>query len=135
MAMMEMYPQIRMGHIGLVQLTGAFMAIRYGLALFGSTGQRHMIMRGIAWTIDALLLTFAAMLFTMLPHSMFANGWIWIKLLFVVAYFGFGYAGLGANKSRGRVAVFAVLTFACYFIAYGIARAHDARGWLLLLGS
>ena len=134
MAMMEMYPQIRMGHIGLIQLTGAFMAVRYLLALFGANFQRHIVMRGIAWTIDGLLLTFAAMLFTMLPKDLFANGWIWVKILFVLGYFGFGYAGLGAGKSRGKIALFGLLTFACYFIAYGIARAHDPRGWLLFLG-
>lgn len=129
MAMMEMYPQIRMGHIGLVQATGAVMALRYILALAGVQFQRHLVMRILAWSVDGLLLTFAAMLFTMLPKEMFANGWIWVKILFVIGYFGFGYAGLGANRSRGRVALFAVLTFACYGLAYGIARAHHPLGW------
>ena len=129
MAMMEMYPQIRMGHIGLVQATGAVMALRYVLALAGVPFQRHLAMRILAWSIDGLLLTFAAMLFTMLPKEMFANGWIWIKIVLVIGYFGFGYAGLARERSRGRVAVFALLTFACYLQAYGIARAHHPLGW------
>ncbi len=135
MAMMELYPQIRMGHIGLVQATGTWMALRYLGTVAGMRWPRHLAARGIAWTIDGVLLTFAAMLFTMLPTALFANGWLWVKLVLVVTYFGVGYAGLSAKRSRGQALAFGMITMLAYLLAYGIARMHDPRGWLLLLNS
>ena len=131
MAMMEMYPQIRESHVGMIMLSGGWMTVRLLFAAFGMNWPRHIAARIVAWTIDGLVLTFAAMLFTMLPKEMFANGWIWVKILFVVIYYALGYMALGKTHTRTQLIVMGVLAMAAYAMAYGIARAHHPLGWFV----
>lgn len=128
--MIELYPEIRTAHIWAISLSGIVMALRYLGAVTGGRWQLHIVPRAIAWTVDGTVLTAAAMLLTILPKELYANGWLVTKLVFVVTYFALGYYGLAARHGRARHAVFGLGTALCFGAAYSIARAHDPLGWL-----
>ncbi len=128
--MLELYPEVRQGHVLAILLSGGWMAVRGAAMLAGMQWPRRMPAWGVALTIDATLLTAAVLLLTMLPAELFANGWLAVKLAFVGVYFVAGYwAFLGDLQRRTRALALGVAAIA-YFIAYGIARAHDPLGWL-----
>ena len=126
--MIELYPQIRAVHILAISLSGLVMAVRYAGALAGQRWPRHIVARGLAWTIDGTILTVAAMLVTILP-GVASSSWLLTKLVFVVLYFGAGYYGLAARQGPGKRALCAAVTAMSFALAYGIARAHDPLGW------
>lgn len=128
--MIEFYPQIKSAHILLVLLSGSLFALRGGFALFGAHWPRHIGVRYTSYSIDTMLLTSAAMLLTILPGALFANGWLTIKLVWVVVYIVLGVLAMRPGRSR-RARVL------CYFAALlvfvgiiGIARQHNPWGWL-----
>lgn len=132
--MIELYSEIRAFHIAMISLSGLVMAVRGSSVLLGARWPQHIAVRILAWTVDATVLTTAIMLVTSLPHEMFANGWLWIKLVWVSLYFGAGYAGLSARRPRRMQALLLGVAAAAYVLAIGTARAHDPMGWLRLLG-
>lgn len=132
--MIELYPEIRAFHIAMISLSGLMMATRGGAVLMGARWPQHIAVRILAWTVDATVLTTAIMLVTSLPHGVFANGWLWVKLVWVSLYFGAGYAGLSARRPRRMQALLLGLATVAYALAIGTARAHDPMGWLRLLG-
>ena len=128
--MIELYPQIKWLHIFLVLLSGALFALRGGAALLDARWPRYALVRYGSYTIDTFLLTSAAMLATILPRAMFSNGWLTIKLVWVVVYIVLGVLAMRPGRSR-RARVL------CYFAALlvfvgiiGIARQHNPSGWL-----
>ena len=60
----------------------------------------HAIVRYSSYTVDTVLLTAALMLVSMLPAAMFANHWLTVKLVLVVAYVGLGTLALDAPGHR-----------------------------------
>ena len=128
--MIELYPQIKWLHIFLVLLSGALFSLRGGAALFDARWPRHALVRYSSYTIDTFLLTSAAMLATILPHAMFSNGWLTIKLVWIVVYIVLGVFAMRLGRSRQA-------RMLCYFAALlvfvgiiGIARQHNPWGWL-----
>jgi len=92
-------------------------------------------LRYLSYTVDTILLTAALMLLTILPHAMFANGWLTAKLVLVVVYVLLGSFALKRGRTpRVRLACYvaALLVFATII---GIALAHHPLGWLLRLRS
>ena len=83
----------------------------------------------------AILLTSAAMLFSMLPGAMFANGWLSLKLVLVVAYVVLGILAMREKRRRPQRVFSYVAALDTFLFIYGIARMHHPAGWLLpLLG-
>lgn len=128
--MIELYPQIKSLHILLVLLSGALFALRGGAALFDARWPRYALVRYSSYTIDTFLLTSAAMLATILPRAMFSNGWLTVKLVWVVVYIVLGVFAMRPRRSRQA-------RMLCYFAALlvfigiiGIARQHNPWGWL-----
>ena len=128
--MIELYPQIKMLHIALVLLSGALFALRGGAALFGMRWPRHAVVRYTSYTIDTFLLTSAAMLATILPRALFANGWLTVKLVLVVVYIVLGVMAMRASLSRGARTGFYIAALAVFAFILGIARLHSPWGWL-----
>jgi len=128
--MIEFYPQIKTVHIASVLVSGALFLLRGALVQTG--GQRWAMaapLRYLSYSIDCVLLTAALMLLTILPHAMFANGWLWIKLMLIVIYVVLGsYALKRGRTPRARLISFvlALLVFGC---AYSIARHHHPLGF------
>jgi len=128
--MIELYPEIRSFHIAMISLSGLIMASRGGLMLMGAQWPHAIAVRIAAWTVDATILTTAIMLLTILPAEVFANGWLWAKLVWIGLYFGAGYAALSPRRSTRMRVILLILAVAGYVLAIGTARAHSPLGWL-----
>ena len=134
LSMIELYPYIKLLHVGTVFASGTLFLLR-GLAVQGSAawGMARPV-RYLSYGIDVVLLAAALTLLAMLPAAVFANGWLWVKLSLLVAYVGLGTVALKRGRTaRIRAACFvaALFVFACMYV---IARAHDPlaplRAWL-----
>lgn len=133
--MMEFYPQVKWTHVHAVMCSGAFFALRGGAALLGARWPRHALPKYASYAIDTVLLTSAAMLFSMLPGALFANGWLALKLALLVVYVAFGVLAMRETRSRAQRAIFFAAALATFAFMFGIARMHHPAGWLLpLLG-
>ena len=128
--MIEFYPQIKTVHLWLAIASGAVFAVRGLFALLGMRWPRWLLVKWASYTIDTALLTAAAMLFTILPAGMFANGWLALKVVLVVAYIVLGILAMRTSLTTPRRAAFYLAALAVYAQVYGIARAHHPAGWL-----
>ena len=129
--MFEFYPQIKAVHIACVLLSGALFALRGLLVQVGHAGAAHWApLRYLSYTIDTTLLTAALMLLTILPGAYFANGWLTVKLVLVVAYVVLGSLALRRARTPGTRRIFLAAALAVYGFILGIARMHHPMGWL-----
>ena len=129
--MIEFYPQIKWVHIASIIASGLLFLLRGSLV---STGREGLAMgaplRFLSYGIDTVLLSAALMLLTILPHAMYANGWLTLKLVLLVIYVILGSLAL----KRGRTSRVRTLCFVAALVVYlaiiGIARNHHPMGWL-----
>lgn len=133
--MIEFYPQIKLIHIAAIMASGSLFALRGASLLAGLRWPLWAPVRYLSYGIDTVLLTAAMMLLTILPGSLFANGWLTAKVLLVVAYIVFGMLALGQRRrrSRGRRALFFGAALLAFLQIYCIARTHHPLGALSLL--
>ncbi len=134
--LLAFYPQIKWVHVAAVCSSGMLFLLR-GLLVQARRPEWAMAapVRYLSYTVDTILLTAALMLLTILPHAMFANGWLTTKLVLVVVYVLLGSFALKRGRTpRVRLACYvaALLVFATII---GIALAHHPLGWLLRLRS
>jgi uncharacterized membrane protein SirB2 len=130
------YLQVKWVHILAVLGSGVLFALR-GLLVQLGAGNFALAwpLRLLSYAVDTVLLTAALMLFTMLPHAMFANGWLLAKLCLLPAYVVLGtYALKRARTPRVRLCCW-LAALAVYATMLGIARMHHPTGWLRLMGS
>ena len=129
--MIEFYAQIRWVHIACIIASGSLFLLRGSLVLAGK--QRIAMLaplRFLSYGIDTLLLSAALMLLTILPHAMFANGWLTVKLVLVVVYIVLGSVALKlGHTARARTIAF-VAALTVYLGIIAIARTHHPMGWL-----
>lgn len=131
--MIEFYPQIRSTHIGTVIASGALFALRGGGVLAGARWPMAAAVRYASYGIDAVLLTAALMLLTILPGALFGNHWLGVKLAMLVVYIVLGSLALKRARTwRARALCFAA-ALAVYLFMFGVARTHQPLGWLTLL--
>lgn len=128
--MIEFYPEIKLVHVGAVIASGLLFFIR-GLALqLGGTWAMAAPLRYLSYAIDAVLLTAALMLSTMLRMYPFAQPWLTAKVVLLVVYIVLGsFALKRARTPRARTAFFAAAV-AVYLAMISIARAHHPLGAL-----
>ena len=133
--MLAYYLQIKWVHVAAVLASGGLFALR-GLLLHLGAGGVAMAwpLRFLSYGVDTVLLTAALMLFTLLPHAMFANGWLALKLLLLPVYVVLGSFALKRGRSpRVRVGCW-LAALAVYATMLGIARMHHPLGWFRLVG-
>jgi uncharacterized membrane protein SirB2 len=129
--MIEFYAQIKWVHIAAVLASGSLFLLR-GLLL--QTGHARTAMaapvRYLSYSIDTVLLTAALMLLTILPHAMFANGWLTVKLILLFIYVGLGsFALKRARSPRLRLACY-LLALMVFAFMLTVARSHHPLGLL-----
>jgi uncharacterized membrane protein SirB2 len=129
--MIEFYAQIKWVHIASIIASGMLFLLRGSLV---AAGRERIAMlaplRFLSYGIDTVLLSAALMLLTVLPHAMYANGWLTIKLVLVVVYVVLGALALKRGRTA-RVRRFSfVAAVAVYLAIVGIARSHHPMGWL-----
>ncbi len=125
------YLQIKWVHVFAVLASGALFTLRGAFLLAGARWPMAAPWRYFSYLVDTVLVTAAAMLVTILPAAMFANGWLTAKLVLLLVYIVLGsFALKRARTARGRALAYAVAlaVFACML---GIARAHHPLGLLL----
>lgn len=132
--MIELYPQIKATHIGLVLLSGGVFAARGLLVLLGQRWANAAPVRYLSYTIDTFLLTAALMLLVVLKLNPFTTGWLGVKLVLLVAYVVLGVLALRLGRSPGQRWGGYLAALATYGFMYSVARAHHplglAAGWL-----
>lgn len=132
--MIEFYPQIRALHIACVLASVLLFALRGGLALGGrEAAAMWSPLRYLSWSIDTVLLSAALLLLTILPGAIFANHWLSVKVVLLVAYVVLGSLALRRGRTRRARGVYFSLALFTVFAMYGIARAHHPLGWWRLL--
>jgi uncharacterized membrane protein SirB2 len=130
------YLQIKALHVACVQLSVLLFVLRAALTLSGRERiARVLPVRVLSWSIDTVLLSAALVLLTILPGAMFANHWLTLKLVLLLVYVGCGRIALRSGLTRGRRLAWLAAALATVAAMVGIARAHDVRGWWLLLAS
>jgi len=128
--MIGFYPQIRHFHIFVALLSGTLFALRGAGALAGARWPQAAPLRWASVAIDTALLTAALMLLTLLPHAVFANGWLTVKVCLVATYIGLGAFALHrARTPRGRTIAY-LAALAVFFAIYATARTHSPLGLL-----
>src|SRR3546814_7820767 len=126
--MIAFYAQIKLVHIVAVLLSGGLFTLR-GIAVLA--GQRWPLappLRYLSYSIDTTLLTAALMLLTILPASMFANGWLTLKLVLLVVYVVLGTLALKRGKTRRVRAISFVAALLTYGYMLVVARMHHPLG-------
>ena len=132
--MFEFYPQIKSVHVAMVLASGALFLLRGLMAWNGPRqGPLHSLLRYGSWTVDTTLLTAAMMLLTFLPHAVFANGWLAVKLALVPAYVALGALALRAATGARTRRLCLVAAVGAYGFMLGVARTHHPLGWFALL--
>lgn len=129
--MIDFYAQIKWVHVASVVASGLLFLMR---GLLVQAGRERLAMlpslRYLSYSIDTVLLSAAFMLLTILPHGLYANGWLALKLVLLVVYVVLGSFALKRGRTaraRGATFVAAVLV---YVAIIGIARMHHPLGWL-----
>lgn len=132
--MIEFYAQIKWVHIVAVLCSGSLFLMR-GLLVQVDRPAIAMAapVRYLSYGIDTVLLTAALMLLTILPGAVFANGWLTVKLVLLVAYVGLGTFALKRGRTRRTRTLCYMAALATFVVMLGIARMHAPLGWLLLL--
>lgn len=132
-AMISFYPDIKQVHIAAALTSGALFGLRGAAILAGMRWPRYAPVRYLSYTVDTVLLTAAMMLLTVLPAGLFANGWLIVKIGFVLAYVVLGVLAFRPHR-RGAVRVALLLAaLLSYLQIYCIARSHHPLGAFYLL--
>lgn len=129
--MIEFYAQIKWVHVASVIASGLLF---FGRGLLVQAGRERLAMlpalRYLSYSIDTILLSAAFMLLTILPHGLYANGWLALKVALLTVYVVLGSFAL----KRGRTPRMRTTTFIAAVTVYmgiiGIARTHHPLGWL-----
>ena len=133
--MFEFYPQIKSAHVAMVLASGGLFLLRGLLAWNGRTDRARLaVLRYSSYAVDTTLLTTAMMLLTFLPHAMFANGWLTVKLLLLPVYIVLGVLALRPSRTLAARRAYFVAALLVFGFMLGVARTHQPLGVLSLLG-
>ena len=131
--MLEFYPQIKFVHVACVVLSGSLFAVRGVLSLANSAWVDHALLRFASYAIDTTLLTAALMLITLLHQYPFAQAWLTVKVLLLVAYIVLGTFALRRARTRRTRAVCLLAALAIFLFIASVAYTHHPLGAFVLL--
>lgn len=126
--MIELYPQVKLVHVGAVFASGALFLLR-GLGVqLGQRWPAFAPVRYLSYTVDTVLLTAALMLMTMLQQYPFVHSWLTVKILLIVVYIVLGAFAIRRGRTRQvRLACF-VAALATFGFIVSVARTHTPLG-------
>jgi uncharacterized membrane protein SirB2 len=128
LTMLEFYPQIKQAHVMLALLSGTVFSVRGIAALMNGEWQQRRPVKLLSYAIDIALLTAALILLTLLPWTMFGNGWLVMKLILLVVYVTLGVYTLRLARNPRLRAICYVLALLVFGWMVTIARAHHPLG-------
>lgn len=127
--MIEFYAQIKWVHVAMVLSSGALFLLRGLLVQLGRPNWAMSApLRYLSYSVDTTLLTAALMLLTILPHAMFANGWLWAKLSLLPVYVVLGSFALKRGRSQASRRNFYIAALLVYGFMISVARTHQPAG-------
>jgi uncharacterized membrane protein SirB2 len=137
---MELYPALKLLHVGCVAVTACVFVLRGAWMLRESPLLHHPLTRVLPHVNDALLLAAGIGMAVMLRQYPLLDGWLTAKLVALLVYIALGTVALKRGRTRrARAVAFAgaLLTLA-YLVAVALTRsplpfidlvgAHDALG-------
>lgn len=131
--MLEFYPHIKSVHVVTALASGSLFALRGVLVQFGIGWAMAAPIRYLSYAIDSVLLSAALLLVAILPGTVFANGWLAVKIVLLIVYILLGTFALKRGRT-GRVRLLCFVAALVVFASlYAVARSHDPLGpWILL---
>jgi uncharacterized membrane protein SirB2 len=125
------YPQIKYLHILAVLCSGFLFLLRGALVQSGKpTWAMLAPVRYLSYSIDTALLTLALMLLTILPHAVFANGWLITKMVLLVIYIVLGSFALKRGRTAKARLVCYLMALAAFGMMLSVALSHHPLGVL-----
>lgn len=128
--MTQFYPLVKTVHIAMVYCTLALFTLRGLGSIAGYKWPQARPLRVTSYVVDTILLLAAVLLFVTLPHGVFANGWLTMKIALLVVYILLGLVAIRHGKSRSMKALFFIAALLVFAWIYSIARAHHPLGAL-----
>ncbi|MCY7312894.1 MAG: SirB2 family protein [Pseudoxanthomonas sp.] len=128
--MLEFYVQIKWVHVAAVLSSGTLFLLRGILVQLGRQAlAMTAALRYLSYGIDTVLLTAALMLVSILPHAMFANGWLTVKLLLLPVYVALGMLAMGRGRSARTRSVSYIMALLVFGFMLGVAHFHQPAGF------
>jgi uncharacterized membrane protein SirB2 len=132
--MFEFYAQIKGVHVAMVLASGSLFLLRGVLAWNGRDDLARLgLLRYASMAVDTTLLTAAMMLLTFLPHAVFANCWLTVKLVLLPLYVVLAAIALRPSQRRAVRRTCLVAALLVFGFMLGVARTHQPLGLLSLL--
>ncbi len=129
MNLIDLYPQVRLAHIGLVLISGILFAARGVGVLVGAPWSMAPVVRRMSYTIDTALLGAALLLLYVLDINPFVVPWLSTKIALLLAYIVLGTLALKRARTP-RVRLLCFLTaLLCFGFMLTVARAHHPLGF------
>jgi uncharacterized membrane protein SirB2 len=126
--MIVFYSQIKWVHIIAVICSGSLFLVRGLLKINQQKLANASTLRYLSYAVDTVLLTAALMLLTILPSAMFANGWLWVKLVLLISYIVLGHHALHGAKSIKVTAAYLLAAVTVFLFMLSIALTHHPAG-------
>ncbi len=132
--LLDLYPQIRLAHIGFVAASGTLFTARAIATVAGARWSASKAARRASWLIDTGLLGAALLLLYVLQLNPFVVAWLAAKIALLLVYIALGTMALRRAHSTASRIGWSIAALACFAMMVSIARAHDPlgvfRGWL-----
>ena len=131
--MLEFYPDIRLVHISAVIVSGSLFAVRGVFVQAGATWPMIAPLRYLSYAIDTVIVTTAILLLVVLPASIYANGWLALKLTLLIVYIVLGSLALKRARTPRRRRVALGCALAVFLAMLAVAHTHHPLGpWLII---
>lgn len=135
MTLVELYPQVRWTHIGLVLASGALFAARGVAVLMGARWSMALAVRRASYLLDTALLGAALLLLYILDTNPFAVAWLSVKIVLLLVYIVLGTLALKRARTQGARLLCLLAALLCYGFMLTVARAHHPLGIFAILQS
>lgn len=126
--LLDLYPQIRLVHIGFVAASGTLFTARALATVAGARWSASKAARRASWLIDTGLLAAALLLLYVLQLNPFVVPWLAAKLVLLLVYIGLGTMALRRARSTASRIGWSIASLACFAMIISIALAHDPLG-------
>ena len=133
MTLLDLYPDVRTAHVGLVAISGALFTARGLAVMVGARWAMQPSVRRMSVLIDTALLGAAALLVYMLQLNPLGGGWLSTKIGLLFVYIILGSFALKRGRTpQVRLACF-VAALLCLGFMVSVAVAHSPIGLFIWL--
>lgn len=135
MTLVELYPQVRWTHIGLVLASGALFAARGVAVLMGARWSMALAVRRASYLLDTALLGAALLLLYILDTNPFTVAWLSVKIGLLLLYIVLGTLALKRARTPRARLLSLLGALLCYGFMLTVALTHHPLGLFAMLTS